>query len=792
MSDVFEYIEKNSSINPNENMPEIKSENETKNENEKEEFFKQQLKELDKLKVVYYGLNMDLEWDKKENKYKKVVKRYPKYANIKLKTSFNMKLNNVCMIPTGECYNLIGVDIDNKNNTINLFKQLLKDNDLVLNTLKTKTINGGYHYYFHLTDEQKKKLKNINFKAETAKLFNMNIDVKYTNQLFFDVGYIDNKKIYKIIKSKKIDILPDLFFGEILRVNNNGGIIKLRKDNIKTTTLRETTIRDDSRLRKYLNVLPTDYLENYDEWLKIGAIIFNETGNFELFDNYSKKAPNNYNLESVKKMWNDYKEDRENKASINTLIKIVKEIDPNKYFNVFLNDYEGIMDNIFNVGISDSLGGYLFYNLNKDNYIFEKLNRNYYKFNEYGMWKIIDITDLKEDVYKTLSCAIDKEYIRRFKEIDIDKKGELTKTYNSILKYISKNKNRDEMSRTIQSLFGDDEIYMKMDNINPDILPFKNGVYDFKENKFRMGEKDEYITVNTGYEYDEKEDEKTKKELIKILTDIMPDKNERKYLLKIISTGLVGKNPIEEFYIWIGNGANGKGLLRDLIKMTLGEFFDSMEVDYLEKTKHGGHANQADEIMARKKNCRMCITTEPESDIKLRTARLKQLSGNDQVQVRFLHKTLFNFTPKFKLIIQTNNEPEIKGFDGGIKRRLRFIKFNTKFVDNPRRENEKKIDRELKEKIKNIKYGLAFFHILKKYYKMVVDDNYKIELPPRVKNDTAEYLEDNDPITQFINAELIITNDKKDKIKSSILYADFIHSYNTDVSMSEFKNVLNS
>ena len=173
---------------------------------------------------------------------------------------------------------------------------------------------------------------------------------------------------------------------------------------------------------------------------------------------------------------------------------------------------------------------------------------------------------------------------------------------------------------------------------------------------------------------------------------------------------------MEEFYNWIGNGRNGKGLLRDLISNTLGEYFDNMEIEYLCKNKDGQHANSADPVMARKKNSRIVVTTEPEGDVNLRCAKLKQISGRDPVQVRDLYKSPFNFIPKFKLIIQTNQEPIIDGSDGGIIGRLRFIKFPIKFVDDPKFENQKKIDRTIKPKIKENKYRLAFFQILLDHY----------------------------------------------------------------------------
>jgi len=45
-------------------------------------------------------------------------------------------------------------------------------------------------------------------------------------------------------------------------------------------------------------------------------------------------------------------------------------------------------------------------------------------------------------------------------------------------------------------------------------------------------------------------------------------------------------------------------------------------------TKHGVHANAPDEVMASKKNCRILVTTEPDSDLELKTNKIKQWSGS--------------------------------------------------------------------------------------------------------------------------------------------------------------------
>ena len=60
-------------------------------------------------------------------------------------------------------------------------------------------------------------------------------------------------------------------------------------------------------------------------------------------------------------------------------------------------------------------------------------------------------------------------------------------------------------------------------------------------------------------------------------------------------------------------------------------------IGFLNKTKQGQHANAADDIMTRKKNVRLVMTTEPDSQINLKTNKLRQWSGKDPIQCRALY-----------------------------------------------------------------------------------------------------------------------------------------------------------
>jgi hypothetical protein len=80
----------------------------------------QDLEYMKKINITYHSINIEcrkddddkwLHQEDNEDRLKKFPKNMPSYANKKLDTYFNENYNGT-MISMGECYNLIGIDID--------------------------------------------------------------------------------------------------------------------------------------------------------------------------------------------------------------------------------------------------------------------------------------------------------------------------------------------------------------------------------------------------------------------------------------------------------------------------------------------------------------------------------------------------------------------------------------------------------------------------------------------------------------------------------------------------------
>jgi P4 family phage/plasmid primase-like protien len=798
-----------------------------------DDFLKAQLDIYDSRGITYISADLYISSiDETTGKIKKDLKHYPNNEQYDQGFITNRDIKkNGSFIPLGEKYNLLIIDVDTKGDnpdTEKIFNKFIDKHDINLNTFTVKTINNGYHYYFKLNDEQKTTLKEINFKKSYKRFLNIDVDILYDKLAFgcAKVEYEDKYYKYKISNDTKIRTLPDLLFNEI--VKSKSGLIAPppQKKNIKRGQLRDSDDEDDEdepeteikielkpeikpepelnindkRIKIYLDACSN--IKTRDDWLIIGTVIYNEGGSFELFNNFSKQYPQYYNEQGCINTWADIQKNKK-PSNMSTLKKIIKQTTNNKnetIFNLEVQDTTALINKAYkNNSVSDDFISNLFYSLYPNDFIYLPEYDLWFSLNQYGIWEEEGKENMKARaiIKKELTAFLLEDNKTRLKKAidaenpDLEKQIKLM--HINLNKYLTKATNKKNIVSELCILYQKPKLYEKFDTINPYLFGFSNGVYDLKNNCFRNANPEELITCTTKYEYKPPKSNKIKI-VNDIFKDIFPDVQECNYIKKILSLGLLADNPLEEFYVFIGTGSNGKGVISTLTKALLGNHYDTLDIEYLAKgaTKN---ATGADPNIARKKNVRMVITSEPEASIKLREGKLKELSGRDEIQCRNLYKEPFNYTPYFKIIIQTNWAPEIDGSDMGMKRRLRLINFPNTFVETPTKANERQLNHKVKSEYpKDEEILNAYFSILLEHFQELKTNNFKLVLPERFKNDTNNFFTNNDPIGVFLNSRCEIT--EKGKIKSSDLFNDFLNFCNDNnfekMSHKKFSEILSN
>jgi P4 family phage/plasmid primase-like protien len=348
---------------------------------------------------------------------------------------------------------------------------------------------------------------------------------------------------------------------------------------------------------------------------------------------------------------------------------------------------------------------------------------------------------------------------------------------DDIIKYLEKYINNLKSSIKIntiltycKTIFTDDNFIDKLDK-KPHLLCFENGVFDLDKYIFRESRSDDFITQQIKFSY---KTEKTPyyNDVVKFFEDIQPNREDREYLLKFLASCLYGGNNDRLFHIFSGTTTNGKSSLGELIQITLNSkqygYIQTLDESFLTGTRPDSHCGSPDVVKLLNK--RLVFINEPKGNSKINTSFLKILTGkSDELTCRKLHSNdILTFKPEFKIIMSCNDRPLMDSNDAAVWKRSRCLNFPITFVDNPTKDNEKKIDRDLSIKMENWKSD--FMILLLEYYK-----RYKEEgLTPtqNILKFTGEYNADSDYYQSFVNENIEFDinfkefyKDVKDKFK---------------------------
>jgi len=419
---------------------------------------------------------------------------------------------------------------------------------------------------------------------------------------------------------------------------------------------------------------------------------------------------------------------------------------------------------------ADHLIANIIYKYYEDEFISVNVKDDWYYFNGVRWERTLEGTMLRMKIHKEISMLY-AGYYTKYAQKTVDNPDDENfkkhlKNIQEIQIKLLKDSYVSTLMNSLRNLFYKKEIMEKFDT-DTNLLGFENGIYDLKNNVFREGRPEDYVTMSTKVSmpvdpsnlpiklddmiasfsliprYDE-----VYGMLDDFLNKIVPLPNVKKYTLKFLAKCLSGENRDEGFYIWTGTGGNGKSKLIDLTSLCMGDYSCNLPIALLtQKRKASGAASPE---MALTMGKRLCVMQEPDVNETMNIGQMKELTGNDKIQARALFKEPFFFTPQFKLVCMCNDLPNIPSNDDGTWRRLEVVDFVSKFVDSERDVNHE-LNRYIKDKtIKNKipMWVIPFFAMLLPMWRDY--DENGIDIPDEIKSKTNEYRGDNDIIGQWI------------------------------------------
>lgn len=242
-------------------------------------------------------------------------------------------------------------------------------------------------------------------------------------------------------------------------------------------------------------------------------------------------------------------------------------------------------------------------------------------------------------------------------------------------------------ARAVEAFCQADTIFaVTIDNWDRD--PFKlgtpGGTVDLKTGTLSPAERDDGITKLTAVAPDNTADCPL---WLKFLSESTGNDTELiRYLQQWCGYCLTGDTREHALVFVYGGGGNGKSVFLNTVSGILSEYAVTAAMDTFTASRDSKHPTD----LAMLRGARMVTASETEEGKPFAEARIKQMTGGDQISARFMRQDFFTFQPQFKITIVGNYKPALQNVDEALRRRFNIIPFTRK-PDKPDKELESKL-----------------------------------------------------------------------------------------------------
>lgn len=130
----------------------------------------------------------------------------------------------------------------------------------------------------------------------------------------------------------------------------------------------------------------------------------------------------------------------------------------------------------------------------------------------------------------------------------------------------------------------------------------------------------------------------------------------------------------EKLFFWLGNGANGKSVLANIVRHLMGTYGVTALPAFLMQSRRDGASATPELVML--VGARTAFVNETEAGSRLSGATVKNAVSTEAMTVRPLYGAAFTFKPTHKLLVRGNHRPIVTEGDEGIWRRIVLVPFD--------------------------------------------------------------------------------------------------------------------
>lgn len=316
-----------------------------------------------------------------------------------------------------------------------------------------------------------------------------------------------------------------------------------------------------------------------------------------------------------------------------------------------------------------------------------------------------------------------------------------------LLKWARKSET-DRMIGAMLNLIKDTcEVDASVFDTRPMLFNARNGTIDLRSGVLRPHDRADYLMQCAPTVYDPDARCPT---FVRFVEQIMCKREDLAlYLQRALGYCLTGDVSEQVWHLLVGEGENGKGTLIETICAVIGEYAGMLEPESITVSGQTRDPNAPSPEMAGLKGKRLVKVTETEEGARIAPARIKRLSGADELRGRHLRRDNFSFMPTFKLWLYTNHRPQARETTHAFWRRVRYIPFDYNLREHPEAK-----DTELPSKLRAEASGILAWLVRG----CLAWQREGLNPPPVVLEATAAYKRDSDLLQMFLDEHVVTTH----------------------------------
>jgi putative DNA primase/helicase len=307
-----------------------------------------------------------------------------------------------------------------------------------------------------------------------------------------------------------------------------------------------------------------------------------------------------------------------------------------------------------------------------------------------------------------------------------------------------------------------EDLDVDLDHINT-----PSGYVDLEKGLIRQVGAEEYPTHMTGARFDPDAHSEVWESFIK---RILPDEEVAKFVQRLFGYSLLGEVREHVMPIFTGEGANGKGTLRDAVLKAIGDYGLEVDPELLMASHNPRHLTFLMELRGR----RLVFCSETQKGRRFAESEMKRLVGGDPIQANRMRQDPITFLPSHTLIMCTNHLPQVSGDDPAVWRRILVVPFDVVIPEGER-------DGRLPKRLQEPDVSAA---VLAWMYRGFLDYQERgLEPPAAVQGRTAAYRSESDLTGRFL-AE-VLESSPGSKVTAAALLEAYLTWFRTEASKED-------